>query len=77
MAKRYWHTLADSTIKELVARHTTWRQAMERYKQPDWCSYPNALEGVMGCWSLTDPRIRHEISNEYCAKCDCFRKEEQ
>ena len=71
---RYWHTLADSTINKLRAKGATWQQVIDGYKQPDWCTYPEALAGVMGCWSLTDPKIRHEISEEYCANCDCFRR---
>jgi hypothetical protein len=77
MAKRYWHTLADSTIKKLISKHTTWDAVMERYRQPSWCGYPNALEGILGCWSLTDHKIRHEISREYCTRCDCFIKKEE
>lgn len=73
MSKRYWHTLADSTIRKLLSTHITWGELTERYKQPDWCSYPDALEGIMGCWSLVDSfGLRHEISREFCAGCDCF-----
>lgn len=69
----HWHTLADSTIKKLIKKHTTWGEIMKRYKQPNWCSYPDAIEGVMGCWSLIGAS-RDVISKEYCAKCDCFRE---
>jgi hypothetical protein len=73
---RYWHTLEDSTIKRLIARKTTWGEVMKRYSQPDWCNYPDALEGVMGCWSLIDVHLRHQISRDYCKGCDCFYKGE-
>ena len=72
---RYFHTLADSTIKRLVGSGITYGELMKRYKQPEWCGYPNALEGMMGCWSLMDTLgRRHKISREYCAKCDCFKE---
>jgi len=70
MSKRYWHTLANSTIKRLVSKHTTWGEVMRRYKQPEWCKYPAALEGSMGCWSLIGFGTRHKISREYCSKCE-------
>ena len=74
---RYFHTLADSTLKRLISQGTTWQQLIDRYKQPDWCGYPEALAGVMGCWSLTDWSLRHKISREYCASCDCYIKEDK
>lgn len=43
------------------------------YKQPDWCKYPNALEGQMGCWSLMDlskDGLRTKISKDFCKGCD-------
>jgi hypothetical protein len=74
MSKRYWHKLQDSTIKRLVKNKVTIQECMKRYKQPDWCEYPNALEGVMGCWSLMDSMdLRHKISLEYCASCECCK----
>ena len=76
MNKRYFHTLADSTIRKLISHHITWGEIMERYEQPDWCGYPNALEGLMGCWSLTSLfKYRHEISREYCVGCNCYIEE--
>ena len=70
---RYFHTLADSTIKRLRRKHVTWGEIMKRYKQPEWCGYPDALQGCMGCWSLVGLLgTRHLISEEYCKKCDCF-----
>jgi len=71
---RYFHTLADSTIRCLIAKKITWGEVQKRYKQPDWCGYPDALEGAMGCWSLVDLfGLRHEISRDYCKKCDCYK----
>jgi len=73
--KRYWHELSDSTIKKLISKGTSWRQVMDKYLQPAWCTYPDALEGALGCWSLTDHfGSRHKISIEFCKSCDCFKK---
>ncbi len=73
--KRYWHELKDSTIKNMQRKHFNWGNVMEKYLQPKWCSYPDALEGIMGCWSLVDFfDLRHKISIDYCKGCDCFIK---
>lgn len=72
---RYFHTLADSTVKKLISKGMTYGELKDKYKQPDWCAYPDALEGAMGCWSLMDMwGLRHKISKEYCGGCDCFIK---
>lgn len=46
----------------------TIQQAMERYTQPKWCDYPEALDGRMGCWSLlSNPSA---ITPDYCKNCE-------
>lgn len=35
---------------------------------PDWCEYPEATNGVMGCWSLISGCIK-----EPCETCDCYK----
>ena len=73
--KLYWHELRDSTIKRAIKNKMTIAESIRRYKQPVWCSYPNALEGIMGCWSLVDAfGLRHKISPEYWGDCDCYIK---
>lgn len=77
---RYFHELSDSTLRRLTRKGITWQEVIDRYKQPDWCNYPEALAGAMGCWSLIgcwslmDIDLRHKISREYCKKCDCFKE---
>ena len=73
---RYWHELADSTIKRLRNKGTSWEEVMKRYKQPNWCRYIDALEGNFGCYLLVDFDIRPKISEEYCKNCECFVKGE-
>lgn len=73
---KYFHELTEEEIKELVELKRDWKYVMDNYKQPDWCTYYEALAGVMGCWSLTDTAaqgLRASISKKFCAGCDCFK----
>lgn len=70
--KQYWHKLRNDEIQKLRSAGKTWGYIVENYLQPDWCNYPEALGGQMGCWSLIDSDIRQKISMEYCKNCDCF-----
>jgi hypothetical protein len=74
MKKLFFHTLSDNTIKKLIKNKTTWHDLSTKYLQPDWCAYPDALQGDFGCWALTDLfGMRHKISRDYCKNCDCFK----
>jgi len=80
MSKLYWHKLKNSTIKRVYKNKMTCKEVMLHYRQPDWCGYPNAINGILGCWSLTmdadnSKGNRKDISVEYCKDCDCFIKE--
>lgn len=68
--KSYFHELADDQYEKLKKSGATWGDVMRDYLQPDWCEYPDALEGFMGCWSLIK---RKAVSKNYCKDCDCFR----
>lgn len=72
MDKKYWHELSEDEISVLLNTGTTWGEIVEKYKQPDWCTYHQALMGAMGCWSLTAIEIRPKISREFCKNCDCY-----
>ena len=53
----------------------TWAQFLEKYKQPNWCEYPEALMGDMGCWSLMTPGTIQNI--ESCKNCElCVPKQQ-
>ena len=68
MKPKYWHNLSIGAQKALQHSHMTYGEFMMQYSQPDWCKYPIALGGGMGCWSLTIPgRIRHP---EDCHSCE-------
>lgn len=73
VSKRYFHELSQEEVDKLIADKKNWGDIMREYKQPDWCNYPNALEGTTGCWSLIDlskDGLRTKISKEFCKGCD-------
>jgi hypothetical protein len=73
--KKYFHELEQSEINTLIAEKKTIGYILENYKQPDWCTYPNALEGNMGCWSLMNllkEGMRTKISKDFCKNCERF-----
>lgn len=65
----FFHELTDEQYKELEDSGATWGDVMDRFKRPVWCTYPNALEGEMGCWSLI---YRTGVSEHYCRNCELF-----
>ncbi len=76
MSKPFFHELPQSEIDTLLQNKVTVGDIMEKYSQPKWCAYPNALEGAMGCWSLMDLNpegLRTKISESFCKSCDCFK----
>ncbi len=68
--KKYWHKLTKKEYKAILKSGITVEEALKKYSQPDWCSYQDAIDGVMGCWSLTGSN-RTKISEEFCKTCDC------
>ena len=49
--KKFFHELSQKEIDNLIADKKRWSDIMNEYKQPKWCSYPEALNGKMGCWA--------------------------
>jgi len=77
MGNKCFHELSQDEINTLISEKRTIGYVMDNYKQPDWCAYPNALNGHMGCWSLMDlgkDGTRTKISESFCANCDSFKK---
>lgn len=71
---KYFHEATDEEIDNLIASKTTVAQLKELYQQPDWCNYPGALDGIMGCWSLMDLKgLRKSICVKFCSKCEEFK----
>lgn len=68
-----WHTLSSEEQERIVTGGgMTIKQFMQKYRQPRWCQYPEALSGEMGCWSLVSRRIHGE---DDCKGCDMYYKE--
>ena len=71
---KYFHLMTDAQWKAWKAQKppATWRSLQDAgWLQPAWCSYPNALDGMMGCWSLIYRRVTGEA---YCGNCECHSR---
>lgn len=71
-----FHELTDAEFAALVESKITWHDVAEMHPKPTWCSYPNAVDPLGGCWSLVERRV---TGIEFCKTCECFseRKVEQ
>jgi len=51
---KYFHELTDEELNTVLenAEKITWGECARKYPQPEWCSYPKAVHGFSGCWSL-------------------------
>ena len=67
---KYWHELTDEEIAGIPPEMKC-SELRKLYKQPDWCSYPEAID-ALGCWSLIGNNTRTKISKEFCKVCDLF-----
>lgn len=63
---KYFHEIPNEEWDSMVKEHKTWEDVKATHKQPDWCNYPEALDGIMGCWSLTERFVKSE---EFCKTC--------
>lgn len=72
--KPFWHEASEEEIISFMEAGATWEDVMQKYAQPKWCNYPKALEGALGCWSLTFPETRIKICSAYCKDCECFKQ---
>lgn len=70
--KKYWHRIPDKELQKRISRKWSCDRIMRRYSQPEWCNYPEALSGLMGCWSLIDVKRRKKINREFCRNCEYF-----
>jgi hypothetical protein len=66
---RPFHELTREEFTALCETEMTWTECAERYPQPSWCSYPGAVMGEIGCWSLMDFRISGPDS---CSSCELY-----
>jgi len=71
---KYFHKASNAQIERLFASRATIGDLKKQYNQPQWCNYPDALDGEMGCWSLMDIyKLRKKISPKFCQSCDCYK----
>jgi hypothetical protein len=68
---KYFHQLRPEEYLWLVKEGTTWGELQQSFPQPPWCTYPQAVYGLMGCWSLVGFMV---TGKEYCLKCDCYKE---
>ena len=66
-AGKPFHELTDAEFDALKAAGATWGDMMRDHPQPEWCSYPDALGGAMGCWSLVGRMV---TGRDYCKDCE-------
>lgn len=71
VSRRFFHELSIEEKQKLANEGKTWQDVMDDYNQPDWCTYPEALRGEMGCWSLImiDAKL---VCEDYCKTCECY-----
>jgi len=65
----YFHELTESE-QHVVGDVMTWQQVDRQYSQPPWCSYHEALNPALGCWSLTGHKIHAESD---CVECPLYQ----
>jgi hypothetical protein len=71
--KKYFHELTREEIAEIQAGPSTSNaQVAKDYPQPEWCTYPNATYGILGCWGLMRGSVHDNKS--YCAECECNKE---
>lgn len=68
---KYFHELTRQEFEELLDTKITYGQLAIDYPQPEWCQYPNATQGAIGCWSLMSFYV---TGKEFCNKCNFTKK---
>ena len=68
----YFHEAVPGGFDTLREQHPRWtiQTVIDTYASPEWCRYPDAVGGIMGCWSLIGGLVTGE---DYCRSCDCHR----
>lgn len=46
------------------------KNEVRKYKQPEWCTYPEANKPLWGCWSLFGGKVKDE---NFCLTCECHK----
>jgi hypothetical protein len=68
---KYYHEAQKEELQNITVG-----DVLQRYKEPSWCGAGNeALEGIMGCWSLV--YCRENINKDYCKDCEYFEANQE
>jgi hypothetical protein len=70
--KPFFHKINDEEYQWLCSEKKTWGYVLKHYRQPEWCTYPEALAGIWGCWSLI---YRYKINRNKCKRCGYYKDE--
>lgn len=62
-----FHEIDALQFSAMKALGMSFGELVKNYRQPEWCAYPGALEGLSGCWSLV---YRHIRCRGDCGDCD-------
>lgn len=68
---KYFHELTKKEYKKLVNKKISYAELARLHPQPIWCNYPDAVMGMMGCWSLVGFMIKKE---DDCKNCECYMR---
>lgn len=68
---KFFHQLSRDEVQSLRDKKLTWAEVAKDYPQPVWCGYPNAVYGIMGCWSLMGLMV---TGRNYCRRCAFYIK---
>jgi hypothetical protein len=66
--RKFFHELDDGEFEAFKQADAKWGDIAKLHPQPEWCEYPGALDGPMGCWSLVGRMV---TGVEYCHGCEC------
>lgn len=55
----YWHELTKGQQSKVIESGVKIDTFKKIFSQPIWCSYTDALQGFMGCWSLMQGKINN------------------
>ena len=74
MSKKYFHELSVKKKRKVILEANSAKDITDVYIQPDWCSYDNALGGVIGCWNLLGEMV--SCKND-CGTCKYIKNDAQ
>lgn len=65
-----FHELTRAEYAEMVQTKMTYDEIEAHHPQPEWCIYPFATRGFLGCWALMSFLIS---GPEDCEGCEYYK----